>query len=87
MDTGFTPARPPQLQSRGYPARVRACAGAADCVHAYIHAYLRRSSSNRNDDHMLNPTGYFPTTTLLPTWPTAYTAHSQHCGHTALSPG
>jgi len=35
---------------------------------------------------MLTPTGYSPPT-QQPIWPTAHTAHSQHCGHTALPPG
>jgi len=38
------------------------------------------------DDDMLTPTGYSPPT-QQPIWPTAHTAHSQHCGHTALPPG
>jgi len=38
-----------------------------------------------NDD-MLTPTGY-PSPTQQPIRPTARTAHSQHCGHTALPPG
>jgi len=39
------------------------------------------------DDDMLTPTGYPPPPTQQPTWPTAHTALSQHCGHTALPPG
>jgi len=35
---------------------------------------------------MLTPTGY-PPPTQQPIWPTVHTAHSQHCGHTALPPG
>jgi len=35
---------------------------------------------------MLTPTGYSPPI-QQPIWPTAHTAHSQHCGHTALPPG
>jgi len=46
----------------------------------------RRSSKVKDDDGMLTPTGYSPPT-QQPIWPTAYTAHSQHCGYTALPPG
>ena len=35
---------------------------------------------------MLTLTGYSPPT-QQPIWPTAHTAHSQHCSHTALPPG
>ena len=38
-----------------------------------------------DDDDMLTPTGYSPPT-QQPIWPTANTAHNQHCGHTALPP-
>jgi len=36
------------------------------------------------DEDMLTPRGYPSTPTQQPAWPTA---HSQHCGHTALPPG
>jgi len=39
-----------------------------------------------DDDDMPTPTGYSPHT-QQPIWPTAHTAHSQHCSHTALPPG
>jgi len=32
--------------------------------------------TTRTDDDMLTPTGYPPTPTQQPTWPTAHTAHS-----------
>ena len=35
----------------------------------------------------LPPQGTPPPPTQQPTWPTAYTAHSQHCGHIALPTG
>jgi len=37
-------------------------------------------------DDMLTPTGYSPPA-QQPIWPTAHTAHSQHCSHTALPSG
>jgi len=39
-----------------------------------------------SDDDILTPTEYSPPT-QQPIWPTAHTAHSQHCGHTVLPPG
>jgi len=36
-----------------------------------------------DDDAMLTPIGY-PPHTQQPTWPTAHTVHSQHCGHTCV---
>jgi len=47
---------------------------------------VTRHEGKGGDADMRTPTGYPPPSTQQPTWPTAYTAHIQHCGHTALPP-
>jgi len=52
-------------------------------------SWLPEPSSEEEEQVMmicLPPQGT-PPHTQQPTWPTTHTAHSQHCGHTALPPG
>jgi len=63
-----------------------------DHLRCWPRAFLHRCEckADDDDDDMLTPTGYPspppPPPTQQPTRPAVHTAHSRHCGHTALPP-